>query len=464
MGDEDHFKYLVLIEATGEGSELLVYRYLEPGYAKKSYPNIEHKNEWRFRFSPGLHSYAGDLKQFDNDHVRKMVNEARVIVPTPKLASTPIFFYMTSGFRVLPQETQKLIAAMVCDRLLKGPFQMATCEDNIRVLSGQEEGTYRLLAANYHSGTLDGKGLYGVLNVENESAQLSIPVKSFSATSLNVIFKFSLEHPSTIHILSKSYPSLGYDSLVRELNNSRFIQKNPCYPRENEGSSNFDECLLLIDTTLNAICGENPMNCYPSTSEPLNFYNISKVMVLVQHEDVLPHALQFAHEDGFNEYLNTTKAICGSTREQLSDGTKINEEQDEQLSQACLRRVWVLAFLSHGIGFPQFHLDASKKGETIDVEIFGAQKTNEHNWAIGKAFLHANHEYASVTGGREYFDTARERILGGGGTMLGTTSSSWILLVTGILLATFFALRCHWPRTIVARLYPLIRNFPVSLC
>lgn len=96
------------------------------------------------------------------DYLAPLLSHALQQIPPSQHASTPVYLYATAGMRLLPEDEQQAILSAACSAIRNDyPFtvgQSSTagpCGENIRVISGEEEGMWGWVAVNY---LMDGFG------------------------------------------------------------------------------------------------------------------------------------------------------------------------------------------------------------------------------------------------------------------------------------------------------------------
>jgi Golgi nucleoside diphosphatase len=91
-----------------------------------------------------------------------LLSHALQQIPPSQHASTPIYLYATAGMRMLPEDEQIAILEATCATIRNDyPFLVGKassagpCGENIRIISGEEEGMWGWVAVNY---LMDGFG------------------------------------------------------------------------------------------------------------------------------------------------------------------------------------------------------------------------------------------------------------------------------------------------------------------
>ena len=131
-------------------------------------------------------STFGTRPQDVADYLRPLIEFASSVIPTSELASTPIYLLATAGMRLLPPEQQAAVLNSACLFLRSYPFSLPDCSEQVRIISGEEEGLYGRIAVNYlmdgfdshdhsasHNSTSSSSSTYGFLDMGGASTQIA---------------------------------------------------------------------------------------------------------------------------------------------------------------------------------------------------------------------------------------------------------------------------------------------------
>ncbi|GAA5976686.1 hypothetical protein JCM11641_005661 [Rhodosporidiobolus odoratus] len=155
-------QYGVVIDAGSSGSRIQVYSWLDPkvdrlqrkGQGKsvdvlsKVEKGVEEGEGWHLKVEPGISTF-GDNPEGVTDYLRPLIEHAASVIPSEQLSSTPIYLLATAGMRLLPQSQQEKVLTAACSYLRTYPFHLPDCSDQVRIISGEEEGLYGWIAVNY---------------------------------------------------------------------------------------------------------------------------------------------------------------------------------------------------------------------------------------------------------------------------------------------------------------------------
>lgn len=139
-------QYAVVIDAGSTGSRVHVFKF-----------NLANKGELELEFDefdqlkPGLSSYP-DKPDDAAKFLQPLLKVAMDNVPASARSSTPIMVGATAGLRLLPDGKADYILDAVRDYLETYPFKFS--RDDVKILSGVDEGAFAWLTLNYLLGNL----------------------------------------------------------------------------------------------------------------------------------------------------------------------------------------------------------------------------------------------------------------------------------------------------------------------
>ncbi|GAA5976654.1 hypothetical protein JCM10908_005583 [Rhodotorula pacifica] len=191
-------KFGVVIDAGSSGSRIQVYSWLDPELAKKERKaagksvdvlskvekGVEVGDGWHLKVEPGISTLGGDPDAVE-EYLRPLIEFAASVIPQDQLASTPIYLLATAGMRLLPPHQQKSVLSAACSYIRTFPFRLPDCDEQIRIISGEEEGLYGWIAVNYlmdgfdkHEHAAGGErrkhsSTYGFLDMGGASTQIA---------------------------------------------------------------------------------------------------------------------------------------------------------------------------------------------------------------------------------------------------------------------------------------------------
>ncbi|PWN40798.1 hypothetical protein IE81DRAFT_342472 [Ceraceosorus guamensis] len=161
-------KYAVLIDAGSSGSRMQVYSWKDAivdkatrtsgGLPVKVLPDVQKGTwegsglEWQKKVEPGLSSFATHPQDLSL-YLRPLLDQAERIVPPSSLSETPIYVLATAGLRLLSPSHRTSVLRETC-RVIQTQSRfkvdrIGNCEEQVQVISGEEEGLLGWIAINY---------------------------------------------------------------------------------------------------------------------------------------------------------------------------------------------------------------------------------------------------------------------------------------------------------------------------
>ncbi|CAK7218456.1 Golgi apyrase [Sporothrix curviconia] len=428
----------VIIDAGSSGSRLHVYRWKDPSRAIKdaskeelhSLPKI--KTKWTKKIRPGISTFGETPAQVGADHLKELIDYALDIVPEDMVADTPIFLMATAGMRFLPQLQQTALLRETCSYLSQHTsFSLPDCGQNIQVISGETEGLYGWLAANYLLGGFDhpekhehgqNHHTYGFLDMGGASAQIAFAPNSTEAAdhadNLKLIRLRTLDgNPSEHRVFTATWLGFGVnkarESYVKSLTDAHkdlLISgsdiPDPCMPKGLRttldgtlaaqaggvptlvGTGDFANCLVSTKPLLakDTLCGEGAEPCLIHDPVPSIDFNVNHFVGVSEYY----HSTHgFFGEKGdmaydFATYQKKVLDFCNQDWTSIdakiegggiSGQRKKDKDVDRTLQdaqQACFKASWVINVLHEGIGIPRVGLD---KIPGLNVTSDGVEET-----------------------------------------------------------------------------------------
>ena len=182
----------MILDAGSSGTRLHVYRWENAGKViqdadsveeLRRLPELKTKKHWTKKIRPGVSTFGDNPEDVGPEHLKKLLEHARDVVPASKQRDTPIFLMATAGMRLLPAAKQRAVLDQICTYFrAESQFSLPDCDSHIQVIPGSTEGLYGWIAANYLLGGFDdpqghlhGKDhhTYGFLDMGGASAQIA---------------------------------------------------------------------------------------------------------------------------------------------------------------------------------------------------------------------------------------------------------------------------------------------------
>ncbi|KAH7171537.1 nucleoside phosphatase family-domain-containing protein [Dactylonectria macrodidyma] len=448
-------QYGVILDAGSSGTRLYVYKWKNHAAAAKGASATELKRlpeielEKSKKIHPGVSSFADKISQIGPEHLQELIDIALDEVPGHKVVETPIYLMATAGMRLLPDYQQSALLQNMCTYLrANSKFILPDCDNHIQVISGETEGLYGWIAANYLLGGFDaprdhdhGKDhhTYGFLDMGGASAQIAFAPNSTEsakhANDLKVVRMRNLDgSPAEYKVFTSTWLGFGAnkarDRFVESLQETYADVKelpDPCMPKglrttltgePIEGDSNeptllgtglFDECLRKT---------------YPLLGKELPCED-QPCLINGQHVPAIDFDIN--HFVGVSEYWHTTHGIFGGKHKAYDlatyqnkvmefcsrDWDDIEEDMDlekrkkskgekaEEARQACFKASWLINMLYDGIGIPRVGLEGGAgsnstkddsehdKGFADPFKPMDKIDGVELSWTLGKMVLYA---------------------------------------------------------------------------
>lgn len=450
-------QYGVILDAGSSGTRVYIYKWKDPAKALKHasasdahiLPKLKlHKSK---KIHPGVSTFAENVAAVGPDHLKALIDTALDEIPADQVSSTPIFLLATAGVRFLPKHQQTALLGGICTYLQANTrFQLPDCSSHIQVISGETEGLYGWIAANYLLGGFDspdehahGKGhhTYGFLDMGGASAQIAFaPNKTEAAKHANDLKLVRLRRldgsPMEYKVFTATWLGFGankarerfVDSLQEQYGKAKGDIPDPCLPKGLRttvtgeplsskkasdvalvGTGMFEECLRKTYPLL----GKD----VPCEDDPC----------LLNGQHVPAIDFDVNHFIGVSEYWHTTHGVFGqeskvydlvSYEQEVNDfcsqdwsviengldkRKKTLEEKAENAREACFKASWLINVLYEGIGIPRVSLGdlpspkvnvtkgekAKDKGFLDPFQPIDTIGGVEVSWTLGKMVLYA---------------------------------------------------------------------------
>ncbi|KAM5354345.1 hypothetical protein ACJ41O_000994 [Fusarium nematophilum] len=442
-------QYGVILDAGSSGTRVYVYKWKNHAVASKdastaelkALPKIKLKESKKIH--PGVSTFADSVSRIGPDHLKQLIEIALDEVPDEKVSETPIYLMATAGMRLLPQHQQTALLQSMCTYLqATTKFILPDCDAHIQVISGETEGLYGWIAANYLLGGFNrpedhdhGKNhhTYGFLDMGGASAQIAFAPNATEsekhANDLKLVRMRTLDgSPAEYKVFTTTWLGFGanqarsrfVESLQDHYGNDAHELPDPCMPKglrttltgeladkDNKdpvlvGTGMFDECLR----------GTYPLlgKDMPCEDQPC----------LVNGQHVPGIDFDINHFVGVSEYWHTTHGVFGGKHKaydlatyqnkvmefcnrdwsdiesDLDKRKKSPEEKAEEARLACFKASWMINMLYDGIGIPRVGLEGNSTAKEdsdkgFDDPFKPVDKIDgiELSWTLGKMVLYA---------------------------------------------------------------------------
>lgn len=346
-------KYEIIIDAGSSGSRLQLFEY----DSEKKIPDVQ--RILSKKKTPGLSSFVNEPKAVTST-LKPLLDEAVHVLNTksidPKTVNIQIL--ATAGMRLLTENQQQEIYTQVRD-FLKKNYTFPVGE--IKTISGQMEGVYGWLSANYLEGTFQKRAqTFGNIDLGGASTQI---VFSSQDTNLSNDKVSVLIDQELYSVFSKSFLGLGMDQARNSmLQHPKAIH---CYPKDylmedgRVGSFNMDECRGVYSDILEKKAVKEQVKI----SDGTNFFANSAIH----------YAYDFFNKAGsFGSFEKKIQEVCSKNWADLEAEHKGNPF----LSKVCSNGAYVYELLYRAYQLREANVRITDKvnGQEID-------------WSLG-ALLH----------------------------------------------------------------------------
>ena len=352
------------------------------------------------------------------DHLKRLFDHALRIIPREEVEETPLFLLATAGMRLLPDSQRKNLLTSMCSYARSNTkFLIPDCDSNFQVISGQTEGLFGWVAANYLLGGFDspenhahGKGhhTYGFLDMGGASAQIAFAPNSTEAerhaNDLTLLRMRTIDgSPTEYKIFVATWLEYGVKearrkyvtALEKDSGNadSKELQ-DPCLPKglitttkgdvllpgsrtidgetpSIKGTGEFNECLTKTYPLLDkdAPCEDSPC-LFHGTHVPAIDFDVNHFVGVSEYWHTTHEIFEYGHKDkayDLNTYQQRVSAFCSQDWNSIKKGINENawgkKVKEDTVIQVCFKASWMINILHEGIGIPRAGLENTHKSD-----------------------------------------------------------------------------------------------------
>lgn len=262
-------QYVVMIDAGSSGSRVHVYRF------SNCHKAPELLGEEFLMIEPGLSSYAPDAEAAARS-LDPLLRVALLAVPEESRSCTPIAVKATAGLRKLGEESAAQILAAVRNYLADFPFPIV--EGGVEIMSGEDEGVYAWVTANYllgNIGTPDKTPTVAVFDLGGGSTQLVFePTFKGGLKMQEGDHKYGMQFGGRkFELYQHSYLGYGlnearakinqavFDSQVQRTGVTRTVYRHPCLPPSTQVVDSVHSDGTPLTITFEGPSVYSPMQC-----------------------------------------------------------------------------------------------------------------------------------------------------------------------------------------------------------
>lgn len=388
------YAYGAIIDAGSSGSRIYLYKWPARNFHSLPPPlsEVARATNEKNKVTPGISSPDGLAK------LPGLVEAAKGLVPKGvDLKTVPLYLGATAGMRILHPDAESQIMADVRKALHASGFLFK--DSWARVLSGEEEGAFGWLSANYllNKGMPDATAsTLGALDLGGASTQITFRP---SGSILANFFPLEIASPNYNYDLY-THSFLYYGAKESRLNFDQNVlastSVNPCYPTgytsddtNMTGSSKWVECL------------EKVKGLFQKSSQSDLCYNSDREPTRCSFNGVYQPAFGDKKFIGMSAYVYAWQYLRLETGERTSDLDKLNangatvcardyQKQKETappgtyppaLPYQCFIAAYSYQLLSYGYGMPT---------KDTPVQMYDKIDGSSVEWSFGMMLTEAN--------------------------------------------------------------------------
>lgn len=415
----------VVLDAGSSGTRVYVYQWptaekvrsksKHDTTALRKLPKIKTHEKWRMKMKPGIATWGESPELVGPDHLKELVDFALDVVPKHQIPETPIFLLATAGMRLLPEGQRAKVLENTCKYFQRNTgFQLPDCDLHVQVISGETEGLYGWIAANYLLGGFDvpeeraqGHNTYGFLDMGGASAQIAFaPNVTEAETHAEDLKLLRLRRVDGMALEYRVFVTtwLGFganearrkyvDGLLGAYKGERELP-DPCLPvgllvntdgttieaesaemkgKEPHllGTGNFEECLKRTYPLLekDKPCEDAPCLLSGMHTPAIDF-DVNHFVGVSEYWHATHDVFSAVHNDkayDFHTYSKQVATFCSRDWADIEKdlaGQKWGKSVDEKtVEKVCFKASWLINMLHNGIGVPRVGIEGAKQPDS----------------------------------------------------------------------------------------------------
>ena len=350
--------YSIVIDAGSSGSRIYVYQ-LQPK-ALDNMPEVTMVGKPK-KFKPGISAMATDQETVMQS-IAALVEHAKQSIDSAYWGKTPLYLMATAGMRLVEKQQQEKTMHQISSYLTTTPFAFKKA----MIISGQFEGLYGWIAANYLDDQMDPNQKREAL-VEMGGASTQVAHVAATAGDRTQTRTYRGEEQ---HIYAFSYLGMGSNEAIR------MTAVPECYPvgypisDSQKGTGDCAACAKKVAQSFAQLCDSiSYLDCL--FGEDVHLDSASTYLAVSGFYYTFK-ALDFADTVRLDSLHVRGSRFCGKTWEEIQ---KQYDDSPEYLSTYCFNSSYYGALLGEG-----YHL----KESTV---ILSTDKVNntEVSWTLGAA-------------------------------------------------------------------------------
>lgn len=375
--DKCRWDFGVMVDAGSTGSRVFVYRWPRIQTGTRGLIVPETNASWALSVRPGINAFserpsaAGQAVQTLFDFARGIIEEEGCV---GRLSQFPIYLKASAGMRLLDFLERDQILTVVRAQAAVSGFLFDV--DNIRVISGEEEGIYGWISVNWFRGTMfDPLDAPGVIDLGGSSVQITFtPVDHHDIVAGYFPLRF---RGKNIRLYTHSYLQYGHEAAMYRVNAGLVNRErgrnyhhiaHPCVPKGArvhgsmvnhtndmlykqmpdvswEGTGDFAECMSLHLALL------EHTHCTYSSCSFAGVYQprlLTRRFIGIGHVGGVIQKMEMNQDSSLEEIRAAAQDVCGSSLHSVQK--RFRHVKDPV--RLCSSLVWIFVLLHHGFGFP----------------------------------------------------------------------------------------------------------------
>lgn len=364
-------------------------------------------------------STFGEQPERVGEYLRPLIEHAAAVIPTAMHRSTPIYLLATAGMRLLPADQRESVLLSTCAYLQTYDFLLPDCAENVRVISGEEEGLYGWIAVNYlmdgfdkhdHSRTDAESSTYGFLDMGGASTQIAFEPSHDERTKhadnllevkLRLLSGRDVRHPVFVttwlgfgtNQARERYVDQEIKAHVRASDEAHphaaaaahdvVLVDDPCLPKSLmlsesrhkgytlRGTGDFETCVRRTGPLLNkeVACLDEPC-LFNGVHVPRIDFDVNHFIGISEYWYSTQDVWSMGGVYDFVEFERNAREYCGREWDAIMDdhkaGTKWRSNIElARLESQCFKAAWVINVLHEGIGIPRI-IDRGGTGDAVN--------------------------------------------------------------------------------------------------
>ncbi|KAI3926856.1 hypothetical protein MKX01_032771 [Papaver californicum] len=361
----------IVIDAGNTVSRIHVFEFLNEG--RIPFIGFDGKGSKSFKVRPALVEFADDPENAGSSILR-LLKFAKKRVPKTQWKNTRVWLMASEGLRGVGLDASKAILDS-CRRVLRSSgflFENKWAS----LLTGQDEGVYAWVAANYALGTLgsDPQETTGIVELARFSVQVTFALREPAPMEFSRMITLA---GVTYNLYAQSTVTLGQDAAWKSVHNSNVLTSSsgslkeiasPCIPK---GYGRTLSPSVAVDTSHKELLAPDSVGNFPAcrfkasallqkrSDECLHppCETVSTLLPQLRGKPVLPENFFYISEffglvpkTTLTELESAGRHYCDDDWEKLKDDHQGIDELD--LLRYCFSSAYIVALLHDGLGIP----------------------------------------------------------------------------------------------------------------